>query len=107
QNAFRRNAPSFQTTRPRESSPPIQSEAADRWTQSANDGSQPRSSDWWLESESPEPRPRESTNANQSSQRFSVSHARKSSAATTAKPSSIATNAWPNRVAFANGERSP
>ena len=102
-----RSSRSSQTTSPSESSPPIHSVAADRCTQSANDGSQPRSSPWWLASDRPAPRPSESRNAGQSSTRRPVSHARKRNAATRAKPSSMTTNAFPKRVVPTNGERSP
>src|SRR4249920_1054368 len=89
--------------------PPIQSETAERCTQSASSlfQEEPGSTASCPESESPPAKKSASTSAGTSSDVRSSSQERYTSAATSANPSVITTNAFPYLVPPEIGERSP
>ncbi len=67
----------------------------------------PASTAEWLDNESPEQRMSATASAGHRIAVLSVSQARNTSAATSARPSVIAMNAIPNLVPCASGDRSP
>src|SRR5665647_3674347 len=105
----RRSGAAGQTPATSCTSPPTQSAAALRCTQSASSESRewPASAAECPDNESPDANASPSTNAGHSSACLPVSHARYSRAATSAKPSSIVMNATPKRVPPEIGDRSP
>src|SRR5207244_11084894 len=86
---LRRSGASGSTTTASCTSPPIHRHAAERWTQSASSDfhDAPASAAEWPESESPDANPSPSRKAGNKKTLRSVSHDRKSSAVTSAKPS--------------------